>query len=260
VTGRAADAYDEAAEAWSEAPARIYRRLAEVALTHAVAPIRGRTVLDVGSGTGVASDAILAAGGRPIASDLSLGMLRHHRSTRPPAVQADATVLPFADRSVGGAMASFVLNHLDEPARALRELSRVTRRGSAIVATTYAHDDDHPVKAAVNQALTEDGWEPEPWYAHVRSVTVPQVATIDGCRSALADAGLCGTVIAQRVAFTDLAPDDLVSWRLGMAHHATHLRAGGPAATARVRERALTLLGGDPPPLERSILVLSATP
>jgi len=46
-------------------------------------------------------------------------------------IQADATALPFADRSFDYAMTSMFLHHLDEPVvvRVLREMDRVSRRG-----------------------------------------------------------------------------------------------------------------------------------
>jgi ubiquinone/menaquinone biosynthesis C-methylase UbiE len=258
VSGGLAEAYDAAAASWSTVPARIYGTLAERALRCSPVPLIGRVVLDVGTGTGVAADAIAAAGAIAVATDLSLGMLRLRQHERPPAARAAVEALPFADRSFGGVMASFVLNHLDDPAAALRETARVTARGGPIIATSYAADDEHPAKAAVQQALIETGWEPEPWYAHLRAVIAPKLATVALCESAMGAAGLTGEVVALRVAFPDLSTTDLVDWRLGMAQHARHLATLDASALSDLRLRSLEILGADHPTLERSILVIAA--
>jgi ubiquinone/menaquinone biosynthesis C-methylase UbiE len=115
-------------------------------------PTRRRLVLDLGSGTGVGSRAALSAGARVIAADLALGMLLCGRDGRPPAAAGDALALPFRPGAFDIVLAPFSLNHLDEPAAGVREAGRV---GDLLVASTYAADDDHPAKAAVDQALSE---------------------------------------------------------------------------------------------------------
>src|SRR5581483_2791892 len=82
-------------------------------------PLAGRTVLDIGAGTGVASQALRSVGARPIAVDLSYDMLAYASAARPPSTVADVRALPLADRSVDGAVAAFVLNHLHDPERGL---------------------------------------------------------------------------------------------------------------------------------------------
>jgi ubiquinone/menaquinone biosynthesis C-methylase UbiE len=258
VSTTVAAAYDAAAAAWSAAPARIYGRLADRALACSPVPLRGRLVLDVGTGTGVAADALAAAGATAVATDLSFGMLSLDRKARPPAAQADVLHLPFARAAFGGVMASFVLNHLDDPASALIEAARVTAPGGVVIASAYADDDAHPVRGALQHALIESGWSPEPWYAHVRTVTIPNMATAAACEVVLAAAGLVGEVTHLRVAFPELDPDDLLDWRFGMAQYAAHLRTLDRDAIAAIRGRARDALGDQPPVLERSILVIAA--
>ncbi len=50
-----------------------------------------------------------------------------------PAARADARRLPFADGSFGGVSALWMLNHLDEPIEALREIRRVLQPGGRSV-------------------------------------------------------------------------------------------------------------------------------
>jgi SAM-dependent methyltransferase len=255
-----ADAYNATGVAWERGPGPIYNRLAEVVVGCSPVALAGRRVLDLGAGTGAASRALARAGARPVASDFAVGMLAVDRDSRPSAVAADATALPFRDRAFDAVVAAFSFNHLAEPAGGFREAVRVTRPGGAIVASVYAADDTHPVKAAVEQALREAGWEPEAGYEELRTVIVPLLATPERFSAATAAAGLPdASVRAIGVDFDDLGPNDLVEWRLGMAHHAPFTAALSAPERTEVRRRALELLGPRTPALRRSILVAVAT-
>jgi SAM-dependent methyltransferase len=259
VTTGAAAAYSVTAGAWQRGPGRIYDCLAAVLVARSPVPLHGRRVLDVGAGTGAATRAALAAGAASVvAVDPAAGMLAYDREARPPAVAGDALALPFKSCSFDGAVAAFSLNHLTDPARGLREMCRIARPGAPLVAGSYAADDSHPVKPAVEAALEARGWEPEPWYLAVRTDAVPLLATVDGCLAVAAAAGLDAVCEPVRVPFPEVGPAELVAWRLGMAQHAPFL-ARLPASERRlVAEEARASLGGTPPPLVRSILVLRA--
>ena len=260
MTGSVAGAYSATGGAWQAGPGPIYDRLAEVVVGMAPAPVAGGRAVDVGAGTGAASRALVVAGAASVvAVDVAVGMLAHGAEERPPAVAGDARALPFRDGSFDVAVAAFSLNHLADPATGLRELARVTRAGGAVVASSYAADDTHPVKAAVEGALRARGWALDPWFDRLRVEAVPRLATVEGCRRAAAEAGLDGAeVAAVRVPFPDLDGADLVRWRLGMAQHAPFL-AGltGPERDA-VTADALARLGEAVEPLVRSILVIAA--
>ena len=221
-------------------------------------PVDGRLVLDVGAGTGAASRAIARRGGRAIALDAALGVLADRRLERPPAAVADALALPLPDRSVGGVVAAFSLNHVARPAAALAEAQRVCRPGSPIVAATYAEDDGHPVKAAVLAALVAHGWEPPAWYRALQQDVAPLLWSMESARDVCAEAGLGAEVERRRVAMPWLGPGDLVDWRLGMAQHAPFVDQLPASDRAALRADAIDELGADPPPLERSILVIVA--
>jgi SAM-dependent methyltransferase len=86
--------------------------------------------LDVGSATGDMGEVVRRA--YPNAQVISLDLRHHHVASAPrPGVQADAFVLPFADRSVDIVFCSLFLHHFsnEEVTRLLREFSRVARRG-----------------------------------------------------------------------------------------------------------------------------------
>lgn len=256
-TGALARAYDASGGAWAWGAARVYDRLADALVAASPAAVAGRVVLDVGAGTGAASRAIARAGGRPVALDLSTGML----NVRPPglpAAAADATALPIGEGLAGGAVAAFSLNHLHEPAAGLAEMRRACRPGSPLVAAAYAADDDHPAKAAVERAVSEAGWRPDAWYAELRSGIVGQLATVEGMRAAAERAGVAPEARHVVVAVDGLTPDDLLAWRFGMAQVAPFLGSLDEAARRAIVARAAALLGPRPPPLRRALVVLTA--
>lgn len=259
VTTGTARAYTHTGGAWQLGPGRIYDQLAAVLVARSPVSLRGRRVLDVGAGTGAATRAALDAGAAAVvAVDASIGMLAYRSGDRPPAVAGDALALPFADGSFDAAVAAFSLNHLTDPVRALRETLRVIAPGAPLVAGSYAADDDHPVKAAVQAALTRRGWAPEPWYVAVKTDAVPLLSTVDACVALAAAAGLEAACEHVRVPFPGLSADDLVAWRMGMAQNAPFVARLPAAERAAVVTEALAGLGDPAPPLVRSILVLTA--
>lgn len=250
MTSAITDAYSAGAAAWSGGPMRIYARLAEELVARSPAALAGLDVLDLGAGTGAASRA--ARGARIVAVDGALGMLRADRASRPPAVASDALTLPFRDRCFDVVIAAFSLNHLADPAAGAREAGRVAR--DLVLASTYAQDDEHPVRAAVDTALLEAGWEEPDWYS-VTKAAMAAWGTVERAADVLVAAGLEPVTIEHtRVPFPELSDRELVEWRLGMAQCATFVAASGRDAIAR---RALDLLG-DGPPLERSVLFIVA--
>ncbi|MGI9053604.1 MAG: hypothetical protein ACR2HQ_13325, partial [Ilumatobacteraceae bacterium] len=141
---------------------------------------------------------------------------------------------------------------------ALAEARRVCRPGSPIVAAAYADDDGHPAKAAVETVLREHGWRPPSWHAAIRRDALPVLATVEGASRAADRAGLAAAVRHVRVPMPWLTAGDIVAWRLGMAQHAPYVDRLPPGARIEVRDAALAELGADPPPLERSIIVICA--
>lgn len=74
------------------------------------------------------------------AFDLSPGMLKRARralkSERVGYLAADVTRLPFADRAFDAAVCGWVLEHFDDPRRALREMARVLAPGGKVLLLT----------------------------------------------------------------------------------------------------------------------------
>jgi SAM-dependent methyltransferase len=260
--GSQAAAYSATNLAWQRGPGRIYDRLAETVVAACPVPLPGRLVLDLGAGTGAASRALLQAGADVVAVDNALGMLLAVAgvASDEPGVAGDALALPLRSGSFGAVVAAFCLNHLSRPEDGVAEAARVTAPGGAVVVSAYAEDDDHPVKAAVEQAATRAGWTPAPWYQHLKVDAIPRLATAERMAEVAAAVPALGEarVTRHEIAFPDLGPSDLVDWRLGMAQVAPFVDGLDPADRARLSAAALAYLGQDPPPLVRRILILTA--
>jgi SAM-dependent methyltransferase len=98
----------------------------------------GGRVLEIGVGTGALALPLHDRGVPLVGLDLSVPMMRKlvekTGGARPfPLVQGDATRLPFADRSLGGAYARWVLHLIANWRDAVAELCRVVRPGGRVV-------------------------------------------------------------------------------------------------------------------------------
>jgi len=254
----AAHAYSTGAQAWADGPARVYERMADALVARSPVSLRDRLVVDLGAGTGAASVAALAEGARVIAVDGALGMLRNERANRPPCTVGDASALPLRSGSVDAVVAAFVLNHLDDPSVAVGEIDRVLVRDGHLLASTYANDDHHPVREAVEQALHEHGWSPPAWYGAVRAA-MHSWGTTALAEAAIVRGGMQPVDVAEvAVAMPDLSPDAVVASRMGMAQCAPFVASLDATVQHAVHVRARALLGPHPPPLVRRVIFIVA--
>lgn len=256
-----ADAYSRASAGWQSGPGLVYDRLARAVLDRWTPGFAGAFTLDVGAGTGAAGRAALERGARAVvAVDLAFGMLATGSRARPLAAVADARSLPFRARCFDVATAAFVLNHVDDPVRVLRELVQVVRPGGGVVVSSYGGEDVHPVKAAVDDALISAGWRKPAWWERIRDDAMPVTATIERVESVVGRCGLSMTSVELiRVPFDDLGPLELVRWRLGMAQNAGFVARLDDRARQRLEGDALARLGVTPPPLVRTVIVARGT-
>jgi SAM-dependent methyltransferase len=109
---------------------------AMVALLAAELHGRGRS-LEIGVGTGLVALPLAEAGVPMVGVDISapmLGKLREKVGRTPfPLVLADATLLPFADDSFGGAILRHVLHLVPDWARVVGETARVVSPGGVVI-------------------------------------------------------------------------------------------------------------------------------
>jgi ubiquinone/menaquinone biosynthesis C-methylase UbiE len=218
--------YDGLASAWDSDASPVYQPLADSLVRAGPADLDGRTVLDVGSGTGGVARSMVERGARVVRADLSLAMLAHGGGRGRARTVADAVALPLGDAVFAAAAAGFLLNHVP-PEPVLRELARVVRPGGAVLASTWSAIRPDPVKAAVDAVLGASGWVPPRWYevmkaevepvsghprrlvaAAERAGLVEARATVTGVDLGLRDAR---SVVAYRLAMPHIAP-----WRAGL--------------------------------------------
>jgi ubiquinone/menaquinone biosynthesis C-methylase UbiE len=128
---------------WYDPVVRPIRRLRrEVASMLDIGP--GSRVLDVATGTGEQAFAFAEKGFEVVGIDLSDAMLnvarRKNRTSNVTFRAADATELPFEDRTFDASCISFALHEMPRSIRekVVREMARVTKAGGAIVVVDYA--------------------------------------------------------------------------------------------------------------------------
>lgn len=223
VTGQVRDAYEAAQQDWTAGPQLLYAELARALLAQALPWVAGQHVLDAGAGTGVAGQAALDLGARRVvAADLAPGLLRHAGPPLHP-VAASLYALPFRNGSFGLVAAAFSLSHLGDLGAGLVELRRV---GGAMVASAFAPGWTHPVKAAVDAVLDRSGYRPPAWYLELKSEGEPRLADGSAVRRYALAAGYRHIESRTVTVPTCLSsPEQLVAWRLGLAHVAPYVRA-----------------------------------
>jgi SAM-dependent methyltransferase len=116
--------------AWQERMGRWPVVQAYKARTYDLLPEAGR-IVDIGCGTGV--DVIALGPQRCLGVESSDAMIEAARARGATVCRADAHDLPFPDESFTGARADRVLQHLDDPQRALSEMIRVVASGGRVV-------------------------------------------------------------------------------------------------------------------------------
>jgi ubiquinone/menaquinone biosynthesis C-methylase UbiE len=111
--------------------------------------VSGKKLLDVGCGSGLFFQEVVAQAQLVVGVDISLGLLRKANSQAKKlpvvfVVQADADHLPFTGEFFDSIFAFTVLQNMPKPAQTLAELKRLAAVGSRIVVTglkkTYALD------------------------------------------------------------------------------------------------------------------------
>ena len=92
-----------------------------------------KDVLEVGCGTGLVLQRVAPHCRTAKGVDLSPGMLARARERGLDVQEGSATALPFADASFDRVLAVTVLCFVDDPARTLAEMARVTRPGGRVI-------------------------------------------------------------------------------------------------------------------------------
>jgi SAM-dependent methyltransferase len=134
------DAYEPYVGRWSRRVAREFLQWLSVE--------PGRRWLDVGCGTGALTETILAFGAPASVEgvDPSEGYLRHVRhqvnDQRATFELGDALSLPVTDASFDAVVSGLVLNFVPDPAKAVREMARVTAGDGVVGAYVWDYAGD----------------------------------------------------------------------------------------------------------------------
>ncbi len=133
---RVAKRYDIVNDILALGQTRLWRTM----VVKAVAPKFDERILDLAAGTGTSSQPFHERGAKVVPCDFSLGMLEVGKQRLPhlPFVAGDAMNLPFADNSFDAVTISFGLRNVQDPARALREMLRVTKPGGRVVVCEFS--------------------------------------------------------------------------------------------------------------------------
>jgi len=110
----------------------------------------GQTIVDLGCGRGGVLEQLGAAAQRPLGIDPDFASLAGHRLPDLPRAVALADALPLGAASVDLVLASWVLEHLTDPARTFAEIARVLRPGGAFI---FLAPGAHSPAALINRLL-----------------------------------------------------------------------------------------------------------
>jgi SAM-dependent methyltransferase len=153
-------AYDSVAEEYERLTPSVFGRLAHD-LVELLAPGPSALVLDAGTGTGTAADAVaqqLSPDGAVVGVDPSVGMLRLARRRATGLVAGALPGLPCRDGSFDAALANLVLSHLVDVEAGAADLVRSLRPGGRLGVTAWPEDRDSPESdAKAASALVESG-------------------------------------------------------------------------------------------------------
>jgi malonyl-CoA O-methyltransferase len=130
--------YNVTAEMYEERYAGEQRRKYGKALENV--DVAGRTVLDVGCGSGLFFHEVAAQAGMVVGVDVSRKLLVKAKQQADDfqntfILQADADHLPFKDGSFGAVFAFTMLQNMPKPSETLNELKRVSQVGGWVVVT-----------------------------------------------------------------------------------------------------------------------------
>ena len=136
MTGTAAPVTDRARryDAWFDGRwGRYAWRIESEAVLAALGSVGGRTVADIGCGTGRLLQMLVSLGARAVGIDSDPGVLAL-AATRGQVIRADAHRLPLADGRADAAVSVATLEFTARPERVLAEMARIVRPGGLLVA------------------------------------------------------------------------------------------------------------------------------
>ena len=113
----------------------MYKRIPKV--------IENKIVLEIATGPGLLGKNVAYAAKKMIATDYSDGMIKEAKKGNYPKnlefEKADATNLPYADKTFDAVIISNALHVMPNPEKALREIDRVLKNDGVLIAPNFIH-------------------------------------------------------------------------------------------------------------------------
>src|SRR3989440_4373498 len=183
----------------------------------------GRTVLDLGAGTGKLTRALVSTGARVIAVEPGEAMLAQLRTVLPDveAIQGAAESIPLADASVDAVTVGQAF-HWFRPVEAVPELRRVLRDGGAVALIWNNRDPDDALQTEITNLI--------------RSLPARRARSEHSARR-LTKSGLFGPVEERRFSFVqELDADGLVERIASISYVAAAPPADQAAVERQLRQ------------------------
>lgn len=190
------------------------------------------SVLDVGCGAGHLAAALAERGHGVTACDPDPAMASLAAArTGGAVVTAGLPRLPWPDGSFDAVVASFVVNHLDDPRTAVADLARVVRPGGRVLVTTWPAEP--PPQARLWGAVLDAAGGVRPDVPRLPA-TLDFERSVDGLVSLLSSAGLAAAGTTTSWTWR-VAPDDFWAGATSIGNFGVTWRAQAPEVQERMR-------------------------
>ena len=137
------DYFDRVADRWDQMRSGFFSEQVRESAYKAAGIQSGKQAADIGAGTGFVTEGLIRQGIEVIAVDQSAAMLEELKGKYPglDCRQGQAEDLPVTDDAVNYVFANMYLHHVEIPSEAIKEMTRILKRGGRLVITDLDEHD-----------------------------------------------------------------------------------------------------------------------